>query len=358
MKNKASKNIIEKVYCIFAYNLIIPVILITFSACKTTSVYIEVLKPADINIPGKHENITVVNRSLPSKGNKGGNFIEGMFSGEGIHQDRNASDNCINRFSITINEAPKYVSTVNKDFDLRGTGTKQWPLPLDWDTVQKLASLYNSDLIIVLETFDSDSRYSSNTKNVTSTIDGQKVNRTKYIERLDVFIDAGWRIYYPANKIVLDQQNFRDFKTWEYDDYDIGSARRKLPTKRNAVDQAGDYAGFMYAKRISPTWATEPRTIFKTKDPQMKAAVKYVNHRNWKDAYTIWDNLKSDADNKISTYALHNMAVYYEVNNDINLAIKFANDAYKKYNNNHTAKYINVLTYRQAEINRLDDQLR
>lgn len=360
MKIKSLKNIIKKADCLRKHNLLILLLIIPFifGACKTTSVYIDVLKPADINIPGKHENITVVNRSLPGSGSKGGNFLEGVFSGEGIHQDRNASDNCINRFSLTINEAPKYVSTVNKNFDLRGTGTKQWPLPLDWDTIQKIASTYNSDLIIVLETFDSDTRYLSNTKNVSSTVNGQKLNKTKYIERLEVFIDAGWRIYDPVNNKVLDQQSFRDFKMWEYDDYDIGAAKRKLPIKRNAVEQAGDYAGFMYAKRISPTWATEPRTIFKTRNTQMKDAAKFVNHKKWEDAFTIWNNLKSDADDKISAYALHNMAVYYEVNNDIELAIKFANDAHKKYNNTHTAKYINVLTYRQAEINRLDDQLK
>jgi hypothetical protein len=73
-------------------SLIISTIFI-FNSCKTTSVYVDVLKPADITIPGKHEKIAVVNRSLPGKGEKGGNFVEGLFTGEGIHQDRNASDN-------------------------------------------------------------------------------------------------------------------------------------------------------------------------------------------------------------------------------------------------------------------------
>lgn len=343
---------------IILFSIIFISAICVFNSCKTTSIYVDVLKPADITIPGKHEKIAVVNRSLPGKGEKGGNFVEGLFTGEGIHQDRNASDNCINSFSIAVNEAPKYKSTVNTNYDLRGTGTKQWPLPLDWDTVQKLANQYDADLIIVLETFDSDTRYFSNTKNVTTTVDGQKVTKTKYIEGLEVFIDAGWRVYDPANKKVLDQQGFRDAKIWEYDDYDIETARRKIPSKRDAVEQAGGYAGYMYAKRISPTWATEPRTIFKTRNPEMKLAVKYARQKNWNEAYNIWNNLKNDSDVKVSAYALHNLAVYYEVNNDIELALQFANDAYKKYNNNYTAALINTLTYRQAEINRLDEQLR
>lgn len=334
------------------------IIIFAFVSCKTTSVYIEVLKPADINIPGKHETITVINRSLPGKGSKGGNFAEGLFSGEGIHQDRNASDNCVNNFSVSINEAPKYKSNKGDNFELYGTGTKEWPIPINWDTVTKITSFYNTDLLIVLETFDSDSRYFSNVKNYTTTVDGKKVEKQKYTEGLEIYIDAGWRVYDPNKKQILDQQTFRDTKVWEYSDDVQENARRKIPTKKEAVAQAGSFAGYMYAKRISPTWATEPRTIFRTKDPEMKAAVKLVRNSNWKDAYQIWDKLKNSDDVKMSAYALHNIALYYEFNDDVDLALEYANNAYKKYNNDHTAKYINILTGRQAEINRINEQLR
>jgi len=40
---------------------------IAFSSCKTSSVGIDVLKPAEINIPGDYEKITVINRSLQGK---------------------------------------------------------------------------------------------------------------------------------------------------------------------------------------------------------------------------------------------------------------------------------------------------
>jgi hypothetical protein len=333
------------------------IIIFLIVSCKTTSVYIEVLKPAEINIPGKHEKITVINRSLPGKGSKGGNFVEGLVTGEGIHQDRNASDNCVGNFAVTVNEAPKYVTNNGDNFELYGTGTKEWPLPLNWDTVKKITSYYNTDLLIVLETFDSDSRYFSRVENYTTTVDGKKVDKQRYIEGLEIYIDAGWRIYDPEKKQIIDQQTFRDAKAWEYKDDVKEEASRKLPSKRNAVEQAGAFAGYMYAKRISPTWATESRTIFRTKDPQMKEAIKLVKKSNWKEAYKIWDKLKNSADVKMSAYALHNIALYYEFNDDVDLALKYANEAYQKYNNDHTARLINILTGRQAEINRLNEQL-
>jgi len=338
---------------------ILSILIVLFIAsCKTTSVYIEVLKPAEINIPGKHEKITVINRSLPGKGEKGGNFFEGLFSGEGIHQDRNASDNCINNFSITVNEAPKYLSVVGDMFDVRGTGTKEWPLPLDWDTVAKITDFYKSDLLIVLETFDSDTRYFSRVETKTKTVDGEKISVNNYTEGLEVFIDAGWRIYDPAKKSILDQNTFRDAKLWEYTDENQSDAKNRIPSKRDAVIEAGAFSGFMYAKRISPVWVTESRTLFRTRNEQMKQAIEYVRKNNWKDAYQIWSQLKTSEDPKIAAYALHNIALYHEFNDNVELALKYANEAYNKFNNDHTARYINILTARQAEINRLNEQLK
>ncbi len=340
---------------IYPLSILISILIIS---CKTSTVSIDVLKPAQINIPGDHEKITVINRSLPGKGSKGGNFVEGLFTGEGIHQDKNASYNCVNNFASSINDAPKYKANFAENFELSGTGTKEWPLPLDWDTVAKITNYYNTDLLIILETFDSDSRYFSDIQNYTTTVDGQKVQKQKYKEGVEIYIDAGWRIYDPAKKQIIDQNSFRDSKIWEYTAETQSAAKNKIPSKREAVDQAGAFAGFMYASRISPTWVTEPRTIFKTRNDQMKLAFKYVRQNNWKDAYQIWSQLQSSEDNKIAAYALHNLALYHEFSDNIDMAINSANEAYKKFPNDYTARYINILNGRQAEINRLNEQLK
>jgi hypothetical protein len=337
--------------------LLLPLMAFFIVSCKTATVSIDVLKPAEINIPHEFSKITVINRSLATKGEQGGNIIEGLFTGEGIHQDRNASYNCVNNFAMSVNEAPKFLVNFAEDFDIRGTGTKEWPIPIAWDTVSKITKQYNTDLLIALETFDSDSRYFSNVENYTTTVNGESVTKQRYIEGVEIFIDAGWRIYDPNKKVIVDQNTFRDSKIWEYKADTQDEAKRKIPTKREAVDQAATYAGYRYAARISPTWATEPRTIFRTKNDQMKAAWKLVKQKNWNGAYKIWNELKNSEDIKIAAYALHNIALYNEFNDNIDLALQIANEAYKKFPNDHTARYINILTGRQAEINRLNEQL-
>ncbi len=325
-------------------------IVYTFYSCKTSNIPIDVLKPAEINIPGNYEKITVIIRSLAGKGSKGGNFTEGLFSGEGIHQDRDASFNCVVSFANSVNDAPKYKVNFSEDFELYGLGSDKWPLPIPWDTIKQITDYYNTDLLIALETFDSDTRNWSKTRN---NDDG-----TEYYEGIEVAITAGWRIYDPYKEIILDQNSFVDRKFWEKHADSQSSARRKIPTKREAVNEGGAFAGYMYASRISPTWATEYRIYFRKGNEQIREAYQFVRKNNWKNAFELWTLACQDQNPKNSAYAYHNIAVYYEFNDNIPQAIENAYKAYDLYPNRYTQSYINILTAREAEINRLNQQLK
>jgi hypothetical protein len=328
---------------------LLTVFTIVLYSCKTASVGIEVLKPAEINVPGDYKNITVINRSLAGEGSKGSNFVEGLFSGETINQDRRASYNCVNNFAVTINQAPKFVVNFSEDFQIDGLGSDKWPIPIHWDTVQKITDFYNTDILIALETFDTDTRIWSNTR--------KKDDKTEYVEGIEAIVKSGWRIYDPYKQIIVDQNSFIDRKIWEKSDYSQSSARKKVPTKKEAALEGASYAGYMYAKRISPTWATEIRMYFRTNDEQMKIAHKFVKTNQWKEAYDIWTIISRNENNKMAAYALHNLALYHEFNDNVKMAVKMANEAYQKYPNDHTRNYINILSGRESEINRLNQQL-
>ena len=56
--------------------------------------------------------------------------------------------------------------------NLKGTGTSTFPDLLSWSKVKKICDTYGSDALIVLSTFDSDSR----------TFEGKKVVKTKTVK--------------------------------------------------------------------------------------------------------------------------------------------------------------------------------
>ena len=55
----------------------IALIITSISSCVTSSVLVNVQRPADITINKDIQNVVVVNRSRPSKDNLAGNIIEG-----------------------------------------------------------------------------------------------------------------------------------------------------------------------------------------------------------------------------------------------------------------------------------------
>ena len=65
------------------------------SSCVTSSVILDVQRPADITVSQDIQNVVIVNRSRPSKENLTGNIVEGLISGEGIGHDRNGAEYCM-----------------------------------------------------------------------------------------------------------------------------------------------------------------------------------------------------------------------------------------------------------------------
>ena len=73
----------------------IALIITSISSCVTSSVLVNVHRPADITINKDIQNVVVVNRSRPSKDNLVGNIVEGLISGEGIGTDRKGAEYCV-----------------------------------------------------------------------------------------------------------------------------------------------------------------------------------------------------------------------------------------------------------------------
>ena len=212
---------------------IIPIlfITITFAGC-TSSISLQVLKPADVTLPQEIQKFTLVNRTKPSKNNQAWNIIEGVLTGEGLFADREGADNCLSGLMSIMQQTPRY--TINQaSMEFRGTGTDAFAMPLDWTDVENLCKQNNSEALIVLEAFDSDSRIMNESKPVqvqspayncwdknknrindpaedinkdgkwntldcaegsTATTPGEMITTTQYYAHARMEVKSGWRI--------------------------------------------------------------------------------------------------------------------------------------------------------------------
>ena len=156
------------------------------SACTTSSILVNIQRPADITVSQDVQNVVVVNRSRPSKENLPGNIVEGLISGEGIGADRKGAEYCVDGLVNMLTNSERFTLKNIDGIELKGTGTSAFPIPLDWNEVMSICGSYDSDALLVLETFDSDSWVRI----------GNPVTRTRKVKKKDKRIALSSYTYY------------------------------------------------------------------------------------------------------------------------------------------------------------------
>ena len=339
------------------------IILVSFtvlilSSCMTSSVMLDVQRPADITLSPHIQDVVIVDRSRPSKDNLAGNIIEGLISGEGIGYDRKGAEYCIQGLSDILSESNRYkLRNFGSSMNIPGTGTATLDKPIDWDEVVSICGSYDSDAILVLEAFDSDSRtIVGDPVQRIKKVRGVKVKEIRYPASLIMEIRSGWRIYDVHNKIIVDENIFTEVKEYKSYGFSPDDAIRNLPAKNSAIRSSGIFAGRQYGLRISPAWVKIRRNYFIGKHDDLKLAKSYVKNGDWNAAIEIWKDLTESPDKKIAGRASYNMAVFSELKGVLDVAIEWANKS-RELGEKKAAKYINVLHIRRMNEKKLKQQL-
>jgi len=327
------------------------------SSCSTSSVLVSIQRPADITLSQDIKTVVVANRTSPSRKNLAGNIIEGLVTGEWIGLDKQGSEYCINGLVSLLDNSDRFNIKNIGELELKGTGTSSFSMPLKWKKVNNICSSYNADALIVLETFDSDSRVLFG-KPIKRTIrrKGKKIVELRHQAILEMKTESGWRIYDNNKKEIIDENKFieiKDFKAWGKSNRD---AQRNLPIVNSALKQSGDFAGIQYGKRISPVWIKARRVFYIGKDDRLKKASKYVKNDNWDEAILIWKSMANITDKKIAARASYNMALASEIKGYLTASIDWVKKA-KALGDKRANSYISILNKRQQDQRKLNKQL-
>ncbi len=363
-------------------------ITLIFSGC-TSSIQLEVLKPADIMLPPDIQKFTLVNRSRPDKQHMLWSVVEGVLNGQGLFEDREAAEQCMGGLMQTMMRTPRYTIT-QASIEYKGTGTEIFAPPLEWSEVENLCAQYNSEALIVLEAFESISHMTYDSKpvqvnfpcwdlnrngvkdksedvNKDGTVDSrdcgtntaeQTVTTTEFYTHAKMEVRTGWRIYFPKEKRIVDEFRFSDFMNFEGKGPTSEAATAALPNKRECTKQAGAQAGGVYGYRIAPQWITVTRQFFTSGNDFMKEAGRKARRVNdWKGAMEIWKKEALNQKRKIAWHANYNMAVACEREGNLDIALEWAKKAYEISGRGVAAQYINDINLRIAEKKRADEQM-
>jgi hypothetical protein len=322
--------------------------------------YLNVLQPADINLPSQIKSFAVGNRTRPAKENQAANIIEGVFSGEGIGEDRAGAESCVNGFFDKIQNSPKF-SVINlvTPQPLKGTGTGDLPEPLDYREAMTLCSQNNVDALLLLEAFDSNTgiQYGQRKDRVRNP-DGTFVEVILQTATARVNITHVWRMYGAENGNVIDEYRGNDFMTFTGSGPNQQAALMNLPARAEIIKRTAYHAGSQYAYRVSPMYVNVYRSYYKNGSDEFKSASRFVRVNDWEKAMKIWESIVKEGTTKETGKAYFNLALGNEVYGNLEKALEKAKKAYSEFGNKKALQYVNTLENRLAAQQRLENQMK
>ncbi|WP_242118112.1 DUF6340 family protein [Aestuariivivens sediminicola] len=329
---------------------------IMVGCASTNRLTMTVTEPAPVTIPKNITRVGILNR-YDQRSTDVLNKIDEVFSVEGKHFDKDASDKVIAGLSDVLKQQDRFDVVIVND-SLFGTNrTSNFPATLAWDTVDKLCQKNNVDALYVLSYFDTDSKISYSTKQTfTQNVLGVKIPVLEHHATANTLIKGGFKIYDPTNRFVLDAFPFSKGIVTSGKGINPVKALEALRMRKDLVMDASRLIGENYALRIEPYRIRVSRDYFVKGTAQFEIAKRKAQTGNWNGAALHWERELDNPKSKIAGRACYNMAIINEINGDLNAAIEWASKSYSDYNNKEALRYLNILKYRASQNQRLVQQ--
>lgn len=338
--------------------LLLPVLMLCLFACGTSSRTLQVLKPADITVSREIKTLTLLNRTKPQ--NNFANGVEGFLTGESPEQDRRAVEEVLNGLYNTISQTDRFTLVRAAEY-MTGSGSgRVFPDPLSWKDAELLCTQYKSDAVLAIETFDSDFMVENSTRTVdVKGKDGVTRKETRFISKANTRVTLGFRMYYPAQRTIYDQQQYTFTRWWSREGRTPAEALSALIAKMDAIMQTSYFAGESYARKISPYFINVGRMYYKKhkKNPSMAAGARALQLNKWDDAEFQWRKAYDMGDEKLKAKAAYNLALVAEINGQLPLAKEWADKSYMLHGLKKGLQYSTIIQNRIYEAEKLNQQL-
>ncbi len=312
---------------------------------------IDIYKPGEVIFPPSVEKAVIVSRNFKYSADTLMHFYKDNYSLVKAKNDPDDLDSLLT--TICIKELAANLSDNNVFADLHvfpyrtfekhsGEHLSEFSRGL----IEQIASATDADLLISLDT------YSSFFSSYPESWDSPETN--------EVITVAVWSIYNPLKKSLIERKTMIDTIYWNgYDDE--GNFRKgfRLPSRLSALEQASAIAGENYAKRFYAGWQTVSRLYSVPPLPEFSEAARYFEEGEWNKAIRLWQKYAGDRNGKTAIHARYNLALAFEMKDDLETAQKWLNAALElatKYRNKEDLKMI--LKYREILNNRQKETLK
>lgn len=327
---------------------------LTITSCTIYKEYpIEVYKPGAVAVSPESQGVTLVYRNFKYPADTLQHYYKKDYKLIRAKNDPENLDSllvmqCLKGLEETLraNRVFNNIKTIPYDVFKRHSDEKL--RPLDSELVKKLTGPAKSDLLVSLETF---SCFYSSYPETSEAMGGD-----------EVITVAAWGVYHPDEEKIVERKSMIDTLFWEgYDQQENYDADYNPPPRLDALKIAASMAGENYAKRFYASWQTVYRNYSVPPLPDFSDAALYFEEGKWDTAIELWKKYADDSNGKMAINARYNIALAYELKDQMDLAIRWLTEARDLAEKTRSRKelvriiqYQKILAQRQKEINQLN----
>ncbi len=339
--------------------ILLATVLILGSCGSTNRLTMAATEPARITIPSDVMKIGIINRSVPSEGNKVIDQIDKILSLEGLKMDKEGAEAAVLGVKDELTRFDRYESVhIIDDLEVQRKGLGVFPAALSWEQVNQICEENDVDLLISLEFFDTDTK--ADVQAVMVEVPNNlgikaKVPHTRV--SLNTVIKNGWRVYYPPTKDILDEVASNNYVTSTGQGINPVKAMEAVIGRKEAVLQNSTYIGNLYGLDTRAKSRRVTRDYFVSGTDNFVVAKRRAQTGDWEGAAQLWEQELKNPKGKIAGRACYNMAISSEINGDLDQAVEWASKSYADYRTSEALDYIKILRNRIADERLLDQQL-
>lgn len=279
----------------------------------------EVLEPASVSLPEQVNQLIVLNRAPITLNAFEKKDVEGLQQKHLMILDTMIIKSIQRGLLEVFQESPieRFHRPLFLD-DRREDTTMLDALVLTRREVDDICTNSRGDAIISLESYFLD--YEEHVQSFSDSY----FTATKYYEISSIL---KWIIYLPGTPRPFDSYTMVD--TLYFTEIMDGEIIRRFSTAQ-MLTEAFYMSGQKYGKYLVPVWDKTTRKLYKGKEEELRNASKLTNQGQWDEAYKIWEGLSFDENNNSAAKALYNMAIFHELDDDLQRASALADEALKR----------------------------
>ncbi|WP_153638944.1 DUF6340 family protein [Prolixibacter sp. NT017] len=328
------------------------------SAVRTIN--IQLLQPPPTFVSDSVQSLTVFNRSMtPDFKNWDRDSLEQLLANRHLELDTTlrdsiAADTVIQVAAHQLFNSGRFDVVIPKESNLTNyLPATISPEPLDWNFVATMCQNFNTDALLVLESFneevntDFDSGYEQD-------FSGNMVET--YYGALDLTYHSRWRLYDPKHRERIRTFDVTDTIFWDSYGYTAEEMYYKLPSIKEALIEGGVVTGQDLAKKIAPQWKDARRRLFTTGKKDIDKAIPLAEKGDWEAAQKIWEQYADEGAKGRRSKVEFNLALANEMNGHIEKAIEWGVKSYKTYYRHQTDEYLRILDKRRKLLNKIDEE--